>query len=41
MNSQTLFFATFEDNDKVKEFEKNNKVAFTTIPKSGNEHVRI
>lgn len=38
--SQTLFFATFGDNDKVKEFEKNSNVAFTTVPHKGNEHVK-
>lgn len=37
---QTLFFATFADNDKVKEFEQNSKVAFTTVPHNGNEHVK-
>jgi len=36
----TLFFTTFGDNEKIKEFEKNPKVAFTTIPHSGNEHVK-
>ena len=36
-----LFFSTFKDNKKVGEFEENNKVAFTTIPKEGNEHVRV
>ncbi|AKL96038.1 pyridoxamine 5'-phosphate oxidase [Clostridium aceticum] len=38
--SQTLFFATFGDNDKVKEFEQNRNVAFTTVPHKGNEHVK-
>lgn len=38
--SKTLFFATFGDNDKVKEFEKNSNIAFTTVPKKGNEHVK-
>ncbi|SCZ07749.1 pyridoxamine 5'-phosphate oxidase family protein [Alkaliphilus peptidifermentans] len=38
--SQTLFFATFGDNDKVKEFEENSNVAFTTVPHKGNEHVK-
>ena len=35
-----IYFSTFSDNLKVKEFEKNNIVAFTTIPSSGTEHVR-
>lgn len=39
-SAQTLFFATFGDNDKVKEFEQNSKVAFTTVPHNGNEHVK-
>ena len=39
-SAQTLFFATFSDNDKVKEFEQNSKVAFTTVPHNGNEHVK-
>jgi uncharacterized pyridoxamine 5'-phosphate oxidase family protein len=38
--SQSLFFASFNDNDKVKELEQNSEVAFTTIPKNGNEHVK-
>ncbi|OOM74841.1 pyridoxamine 5'-phosphate oxidase [Clostridium puniceum] len=36
----TLFFSTFGDNDKVKEFELNNNVAFTTIPLQGNAHIK-
>lgn len=35
-----LFFATFGDNAKVKEIEKNKNVSFTTIPHQGNEHVK-
>jgi len=38
--TNTLFFATFGSNDKVKEFEINSNVAFTTIPHHGNEHVK-
>ena len=38
--TNTLFFATFSDNEKIKEFEKNPNAAFTTIPHSGNEHVK-
>ena len=33
-------FATFGDNNKVKEFEQNSNVAFTTIPHNGYEHVK-
>jgi len=36
-----IYFSTFSDNLKVKEFEKNNIVAFTTIPSSGTEHIRV
>jgi general stress protein 26 len=35
-----LYFSTFGDNAKVEEFSKNNSVAFTTVPHTGNEHVR-
>jgi uncharacterized pyridoxamine 5'-phosphate oxidase family protein len=38
--SKVLFFATFGDNNKVKEFDQNNNVAFTTIPHKGYEHVK-
>lgn len=38
--TNTLFFTTFGDNDKIKEFEANQHVAFTTIPHHGNEHVK-
>ncbi len=37
---QVLYFSSFEKNEKVKEFVHNNKVAFTTVPHSGNAHVR-
>lgn len=37
---KVLLFSTFADNEKVKEFEANKKVAFTTIPKEGNEHIK-
>lgn len=37
---QTVFFATFGDNDKVREFEQNSNIAFTTIPHNGNQHVK-
>ncbi|QTF08380.1 pyridoxamine 5'-phosphate oxidase family protein [Brenneria izadpanahii] len=35
-----VYFSTFRDNLKVKEFKQNNRVAFTTIPLSENQHVR-
>lgn len=38
--NNVLYFATFKDNEKVKEMEQNRNVAFTTIPKKGNEHIK-
>lgn len=38
--AKVLLFASFEDNEKVKELEKNNKASFTTIPHNGNEHIK-
>ena len=35
-----LYFSSFEGNDKIKEMNSNSYVAFTTIPHSGNEHVK-
>ena len=36
-----LYFATFYDNDKVRELALNDRVSFTTIPHNGtNEHIR-
>lgn len=35
-----LYFATFKDNEKVKEIKQNRNVAFTTIPQKGNEHIK-
>lgn len=40
-NKGVIYFSTFSDNLKVEEFEKNNIVAFTTIPSNGTEHVRV
>lgn len=40
VTTNMLFFTTFGDNDKVKEFEINPNIAFTTIPHQGNEHVK-
>ena len=36
-----LFFSTFMNNPKTKEFSQNNCVAFTTIPEANEEHVRV
>ena len=35
-----LYFSSFEGNDKIKEINSNPYVAFTTIPHSGNGHVK-
>ena len=35
-----VYFTTIRDNPKTTEFEKNAKVAFTTIPTEGWAHVR-
>lgn len=37
---KTIYFSTFGNNEKVKEFEGNDQIAFTTVPHNGNEHVR-
>lgn len=36
-----IYFSTFGSNQKVKEFQENSTVAFTTIPSTGNAHVRV
>lgn len=38
--NNVLYFATFKDNEKVHEMEHKRNVAFTTIPKKGNEHIK-
>lgn len=35
-----LYFSSFKGNDKIKKIKSNPYVAFTTIPHSGNEHVK-
>jgi len=40
-NNNIVYFSSFKDNTKIKEFEMNNQVSFTTIPKEGNQHVRV
>ena len=39
--SGKIYFASFKDNQKVKEFKANDTVAFTTIPFSNTGHVRV
>ena len=39
-DSNILYFATYKGNDKVKELAANEKIAFSTIPHGGNEHVK-
>lgn len=36
-----LYFSTFKDNPKTKEFSQNSTVAFTTVPSGTDEHVRV
>lgn len=36
-----IYFSSFGDNEKIIEFAQNNRVAFTTMPHEGNEHVRV
>lgn len=36
-----IYFSTFSSNQKVIEFQQNSKVAFSTIPSTGNAHVRV
>lgn len=36
-----IYFSSFGDNEKIAEFKQNNRVAFTSIPHEGNEHVRV
>ncbi len=38
--TKIVYFTTFGENDKVKEFEANPNVAFTTIPHGNTEHVK-
>lgn len=40
-DQKVIYFSSFADNQKVSEFEQNPNVAFTTIPKNGEEHVRV
>lgn len=35
-----LYFSSFKDEVKTKEFEKNNRVSFTTIPKEDIKYAR-
>lgn len=39
-DTKLILFSSFKDNEKVKEFEANNKVAFTTIPHYNVEHIK-
>ena len=35
-----IYFTSFKDNNKIREFETNNSIAFTTIPTIDTEHVK-
>lgn len=37
----TVYFTTFRSKEKVKEFEKNDRVAFTTVPAEGIQHIKV
>ena len=39
-DDKKIYFTSFKDNNKIREFEKNPKIAFTTIPTIDTEHVR-
>ncbi|WEV64110.1 pyridoxamine 5'-phosphate oxidase family protein [Bifidobacterium sp. ESL0732] len=39
-DSNLLYFTTFKDNNKVAEIRANGHVAFTTVPHTGNAHVK-
>lgn len=36
-----LFFSSFRDNQKIKEFTENPIISFTTIPKDSTKHTRV
>lgn len=36
-----LFFSSFSNNQKIKEFTENPIVSFTTIPKDSTKHIRV
>ncbi len=38
---KTLYFTSFKHNTKVKEFEKNPIISFTTLPFEREKHVKI
>ena len=38
--NNVIYFATFKDHAQVQELEQNQNVAFTTIPKKGNENIK-
>lgn len=36
-----VYFSSFNDNEKIREFTVNPIVAFTTIPKDSTKHIRV
>ena len=36
-----VYFASFKDNEKVKEFAENPNISFTTIPHDEMKHIRV
>lgn len=39
-DTKRIYFTSFKDNAKIVEFQKNNHIAFTTIPHQGTQHVK-
>ena len=39
-DEKILYFLTLKNSQKTVEFEQNNKVAFTTVPKNSLQHVK-
>lgn len=39
-NTNTIIFTSFKNNKKIKEFEQNSNVSFTTIPRLGFFHIK-
>lgn len=40
-DEKIMYFQSFKGSPKEKEFEKNNKIAFTTIPQDGVSYIRV
>lgn len=40
-NEKIMYFQSFKGSPKEKEFELNNRIAFTTIPQDGVSYIRV